>query len=296
MELKYPDLQLSLIEERNGDRVRQDQREYLAKGWNLNDQAKVVIDTFIQAGFTCLIRDGHPRGRHAEYIGFSRTRNERWFAVIDQYSGRPDVRQITVQRRLLGLLSQSRIPFCWEVAGGNNLFVGADHLRDLVNVLEDASERQAETIDVPVRNIGGARHRVKNEQELEALLLSNLKSEQLADLFGGYTSVMVRPHWTRSLEGPRGPGTDIPDVVLEYSDSILILELKYGVLDQAAFNQVDYYAQNPVALELANGRAVRAAVLGSFAQQEYLDGTLPHVGVFYYQVEDDGMLRVHKIR
>lgn len=110
--------------------VRQGNEVYRATGWQLTDAVMAVIRTALQHGLTCLIRQRHPqvcnRNRGVKYLGFSRSPEERWVFVLDQYSKLKRlpgvIRQVTFENRFSSVLLHLD-GVQTEMGGGRNLFV-----------------------------------------------------------------------------------------------------------------------------------------------------------------------------
>jgi hypothetical protein len=137
---------------------------------------------FLDAGFDCLIRTGHPqpsrRTTGVACIGFSAHDNEPWLAVFDQYSEQMPIRRMTVNARFRDLLTAAGIPFNWETAGGKNMFVAA---ADVDRLLLEVTPLATRSLSDPVGNQKPGRMpaALTTELELQSLLIENVQKTSL---------------------------------------------------------------------------------------------------------------------
>lgn len=123
--------------------VKQGAKEYLARKWKLTSEFKETVQMILESGLTCLMRDGTPGPEKlnvetgVQYVGFSRGPSERWVMVLDEYSGRPNVTQVTVRKHYESALGKAGIRFESEKGGGKNLFVERRYLPDLLKAITD---------------------------------------------------------------------------------------------------------------------------------------------------------------
>ena len=131
MELRFPEYDLCLIEERDGVRVRQHDNEYLARKWQLTTPVFDVIRQGIGHGLTCLWQENHPRSESGEsnHISFSYTHESAsWVFCIGEGAGAPNVRWITVSHKLKDLLADPALRAKLETGGGKNFSIAPDTL------------------------------------------------------------------------------------------------------------------------------------------------------------------------
>ncbi|KAA2211211.1 hypothetical protein [Teichococcus oryzae] len=252
--------------------VRQGGRQYLARGWSLTAEVEQVLQTLCAHGFTCLIRfeqrSGravHPRGAAAEYLGFSRTPEERWLLVLDQFSGRPGVTQVTVEKSYHTVLRQHGLPVIWETAGGKNLFLPVRFLDAFLGTLDEATlaavaegQRRENTTAAQLRRSG-----IVSEAQLQHVLVEQILAQEHGDLFGNVRRVQVHPVWLRAADGVfLRAGRDIPDLVVESANRAFVLELKKAVIGRAEIHQLHRYLANPAIARLAGSRPITGLLIG----------------------------------
>jgi len=140
----WPEFDLVIRQLPNGLEIRQGERAYIARDWRLTGEVVAVIETALAHGLTCLIRNEHPREnmllpstKGADYIGFSRKRNERWVFVLDYYSclnrkkGTPRTLpfQLTFYITFKADLEKHGIPMtAMGAANGRGVLVAVEHL------------------------------------------------------------------------------------------------------------------------------------------------------------------------
>ena len=257
-------VRLTEIEE--GIIVTQDGQQYLARKWRLNDDLLGLITKFINAGFECLIRSTHPQVKNrtsgVAYIGFSASKSEPWLAVIDQHSKQNPIRRITVNSLFRDLLTEAKIPYRWENAGGKNMFVAT---QDIDILLEAINPEFARNVILPTskRNTHSILpSALAREEMLQSLLVSDIHDNKYKDIFGNVSSVNVNPRWRTHADSLDPQLWDIPDVIVETPTTIWVLELKLNEVGVQAADQVARYVLNPACDALASGRDIRAITIG----------------------------------
>ncbi|MCB8819548.1 hypothetical protein [Microvirga rosea] len=250
--------------------VEQEGHKYLARGWTLTPEFKATVGLILDHGLTCVIRTKHPSPKHlnthrgVDYVGFSRSSEERWVIVLDQYSGRPSIDRVTVEKGYRDVLASAEIPFEWETSGGQNIFVEIKYLRELLSILTD------ETIDAIERERGRLpttyrRDRssvIVSEAALQTVLAMGLSEGRFGELFGAVTKVIEHPRWGRNEGGATPYKRDVPDMLLLTRDVMFILELKKGQISAQSVHQMCRYLDNPQAILLAGGRRLQGIVIG----------------------------------
>lgn len=91
---KWDSIGLEIEESEVGLIVNQEGQSYLARNWAHTNLLEQIINLAIQYGLTYLIRHTHPRPSNrlpegidgVEYIGFSKSPDDRWVFVVDQKS------------------------------------------------------------------------------------------------------------------------------------------------------------------------------------------------------------------
>jgi hypothetical protein len=255
-----------------GIMVQQGGHQYLARRWSLTEEVERIIRLLCVRGFSCLIRTSprtglpvHPGGASAEYLGFSRGPEERWVVVLDQFSSRPQVTQVTVEKSFHGVLQHLGLSRDWETAGGKNLFLPIRFLEQFLDALDDATldavaagRRRASTEPAHLRRAG-----IVKEQQLQDILAWQIKAQRHTAVFGLVKDVQIQPSWLR----PRGgtvlrSGRDIPDLVVETAERVFLVELKKAAIGYAAIYQLHRYLANPSLRHMAGRRAITGLLIG----------------------------------
>ena len=267
----FPDHGIGLEQIDEGIMVSQKGNRYLARGWCLTEDLVELMKRFLDAGFNCLIRTGHPqpskRPTGVAYIGFSSNENEPWLAVLDQYSGQKPIRRLTVNARFRDLLTAAGIPFNWETAGGKNMFVAVADVDQLLREVTPVVTRSLNDAGGNQRP-GGTRAALTTELELQSLLIENTQKKMFSGIFGAVKSVIVNPRWRNNADGLDPQTSDIPDVLVETDSALWVLELKLHEVGVQAVHQVSRYVSNPACHALANGREIRPVVIGFYKSPE----------------------------
>jgi hypothetical protein len=211
------------------------------------------------------MRRGHPRSLSAEYIGFSKSFDDLWFFVADQFSGRPEIRQITVEKRFHHILQKERVSFRWETAGGQNIFVSID---DVPMVLSMLQREITETPELRSRPPLFDQARIKttgilSESDLQKIFTNSVASKRLERLFGGVKIIRENPSFFRSASTSLlSAGTDIPDVILETKDTFYVVELKKGEVNNSAVEQLGRYLLNSTLKQIVGERRLIGCLVG----------------------------------
>lgn len=262
---RAPNQGLELIQEPHGVLVCQNGDAYLARGWKLNSDLISIIQSFLDAGFSCLIREGHPRRENrkkgVDYIGFSATTSDWWVAVLDKSSGQVPVMRITVTKKLRDFLITTGISFVWETAGGRNIFIDRAILSDFLALLSDRPHNKQ--FEEPYENSFLNNHRsgIENETSLQSLVIDAIAKGKIG-ILGNVICLHANPRWRRKVDGLDPQIFDIPDIVVETAESLWILELKLNEIGDSAIDQAARYATNSECIRLANGRNIHAVTLG----------------------------------
>lgn len=140
--LVRPDLHLRVDTGPGGLVVSQAGRAYLARGWQLTPEVRVVVELALAAGLTQMIQDGHPResnllpnGSGADYLTFSDATGRGWVFVLDMDScpRRATPTQVKFNKRFKRVLRAEGIPCPPEWRSPQELIV---RLEDLPRALE----------------------------------------------------------------------------------------------------------------------------------------------------------------
>jgi hypothetical protein len=287
--LEYAKFQLTLSGIDGGIEVRQRERSYVARTWQLNDDVRRLLELSIEFGFHTLIRNGHPRGQSAEYLGFSIAPEDLWIFVADQFSGRPNVRQITVEKRFHNIIQIEKIPSRWETAGGRNIFVLFEDAPRLFSALRRRINETPELrFGLPrfestrVQETG-----ILSEMDLQRILATSVGSGQFTEHFGVVTEIIENPSLLRPASDPLiSAGRDIPDILLKTRETLYVLELKRGEIGNSTFEQLRRYLDNPHIMELARGRQLVGCVVGNRISPKIESSQMgPFSGVAKHQIK-----------
>ncbi|WP_201829194.1 hypothetical protein [Microvirga zambiensis] len=249
--------------------VEQGDQKYLARGWRLTPEFEATVRKILDHGLTCLIRRMQPSPKHlntdkgVEYIGFSRTANERWVMVLDQYSGRPSIDRITVEKGYRDVLADAKVPFVWETSGGQNIFVESKYVRELLAALtSEAIEAVEHQRGLSPSVSWGRSGLIVSEAALQSALALSLRAGLFNEFFGSVIKVVEHPRWGRIENGALPYKLDIPDIILLTKETMFILELKVNQIGTQSIHQAIRYLDNPSALLLAEGRQLQGVVIG----------------------------------
>ncbi|MBS5905405.1 MAG: hypothetical protein KIC89_22390 [Acetobacteraceae bacterium] len=267
--LHFPEF--TLEEKSGGVVVQQGNRSYLARRWSLTADLMRTATIARDLGFPCVIRAEkagipiHPSGDSAEYIGFSRQADERWIFVADQFSGRPNIDRVTIEKGYRGVLERLKLSFIWETAGGKNLFLSISDLPVFLDALDDETIRLVESgrrrkpVSVSrLRHVG-----VVSEADLQGQLIQQIHNGDHADLFGKVLQINVNPIWLRPGNGNLiRDGRDIPDLVIGTETHAFIMELKKAALDPNSLFQLRRYLHNSDLLRFAGNRSIVGLLVG----------------------------------
>jgi hypothetical protein len=138
--LSYPELGDLVLEDREGGTwISQRGKAYLARRWRLTDQVVKIVESAIESGLTCLWQSGHPKGGSSHHISFSFTHAPAsWIFVLGGEARPPEVRQITLNKKLKDLLEKSDIHYFWESAGGKNFTIATEDLTDFLALVKNS--------------------------------------------------------------------------------------------------------------------------------------------------------------
>lgn len=250
--------------------VEQEGRKYLARGWRLTPEFQATVGLIFDHGLTCVIRTNQPSPKHlnthrgVDYVGFSRSPEERWVIVLDQYSGRPSIDRVTVEKGYRDVLAAAKIPFEWETSGGQNIFVEIQYLRDLLSILTPVAINTVEMARGRPPSVSQWERSgfIVTEAALQAALATGLREGRFREVFGTVTKVIEHPYWGRDEGGATPYKRDIPDILLVTRDVMFILELKKGQIGTQSVHQMCRYLDNPQATLLAERRSLQGIVIG----------------------------------
>jgi len=104
-------------ETRGGLLVHQDGRAYIARGWRLNKETRQLIKACLEAGFVCMIQDGHPRTSNQLPIctkgviklSFSISPQHRWSIAVESAKNGTDYRLAVLNKLYEKQIESSRL-------------------------------------------------------------------------------------------------------------------------------------------------------------------------------------------
>ena len=123
---------------KDGIRVRQHNRIYLAKKWKLNDDVRLVLNTAINFGLTSLWQEGHPRKNESHHLSFSFThKRNSWIFVIGKEACPPKIKTITFNKNLKKYFEDfsGKISWTMQPSGGKNIFIELNELEATLTLL-----------------------------------------------------------------------------------------------------------------------------------------------------------------
>lgn len=102
--------------------VRQSGEAYVARSWELSQSTVELINSAIDAGLGCMIRDDHPRRnarwpnpRGVVYLGFSPSPTLQWSVALDSYkAAKSDFGVAVFNGKYLAQFESAHIPFRFE--------------------------------------------------------------------------------------------------------------------------------------------------------------------------------------
>lgn len=283
----WPSVDLTLEQDGDFVRVTQGNIEYLVRRQALTDELLSIVDAAVTRGIGCAVRTaggGHPtrdkwRGRERYQVGshslpFSRMPEERWIFALDESYRR--ARDVVFEKAWRHFIHGTGVPWKWEVAGGKNVLVPADHVLTVLDRIDDHAIDKVER---------GRRERVPDRERIAITGLSteaqlqSLLVERHADLL----SVDIR---RVHVELPNDAGR--ADIVLEpMKGAVCVLELKRGLIGETALQQVTDYMHSAQVQELAMGQPPKGAIIAAeFAEElrSAVSSAKVPVGLYRYEI------------
>ena len=190
-----------------------------------------------------------------QYIGFSRTPNERWVFVLDQFSSpsrakRDRVTRLVFEKNYEGTLKKAQVRYDYQSINARNLFVDFDQL-------EYALQACAEEVEAVEIGLGSRDWELKKatigfvtESTLESFLVANWTViPELANI----------KYHQRQMRAAGG----FLDIVCFTSDDqeVIIIELKRGKVGEGVVKQLDRYMGSEEVRKLAGGRTIRGIAI-----------------------------------
>jgi len=155
-----------------------------------------------------------------------------------------------------GFLRHKQVPWEWEFHGGKNLFVPFDRA---VAVIQNAGHELVEFAE----KLEERRERSRRAKSDEPIVAEKDLQTAVCDLLGSEDVIPGIPHDAiccmhseRQLSAP-GQKSAIPDVIVETSEELVILELKKDLAGAPAVAQLQFYMQHPAVLTLTGQRRMR---------------------------------------
>jgi len=276
--LTFPEHDLTLSERDRGIVVQQHGREYFARKWQLTPEVVSIVKQAMAHGLTCLWQQGHPGGSSSHHISFSFSHDRAsWVFCIGDGAGAPDVRKVTISKKVRGVLNGAAVDAFWESAGGKNSSITPDGLPDFLARVDKIKLR--ELLTAP---------RTRRRYETAARAIGYQLEKDLGDVIGGALESGVRnlgPQY-RVWREARFPshhfqgGTDVPDFVIQSRSDIVIVELKLYRGEEPHYTQLARYMANPrIRNAFGNGQVYGALVAFGY---ENLPGAKRNVSLYTY--------------
>lgn len=240
--------------------IRQDGAQYVARLWTLSPDVVEVICKAAEYGFSCLIRHSHPRQANqdekgVEYIGFSRTPNERWVFVLDQFSSpskpmRDRVTRVVFEKNYEGTLKRAHVRYDYQPSTARNLFVDFDQF---VFALQACAE-EAEAVEIGL----GSRDWELKKATIGFVAESTLESFLVAN----WTVIPELASFKYYQRQMRAAGGFLDIICCTTDDQeVIVIELKRGRVGEEVVKQLDRYMESEEVRKLAGGRAIRGIAI-----------------------------------
>ena len=120
--MAFPHLGLTL-EEKQGVRVSQNGKSYLARRWQLREDVRAMIYLSISQCFHCLWVKNHPRVDAIHYICFARSHTPPWDYLLAIETEKNFGESITVNKNHKEKLCTAKIHFVQQTSGSKQLMV-----------------------------------------------------------------------------------------------------------------------------------------------------------------------------
>ncbi len=265
VELVYQKADLKFLQTENGIVVQQHGRQYFARKWQLTDEVKGIIETAIENDFDCLWVDGHPLNTNAHYICFSRSHEKPWEFLIGGEAKPPNVKCITINKKLRLPLSKLSDDLIWQNFGGKHLFIqpNLDRLKWLIDLLKQIP-RETLVNATTKRRLNSHEERVLGfqlEKHLEDFVYEHL-------LARGFHPIRQPKAFksNRSIEQ-----ASIPDIILEHGNEVYIVELKPNATNIADLYQLKRYATNKEIIAKYREKNLKPVLLAGFFHDEIIE-------------------------
>lgn len=258
--LTFPDHDLFLDDRSNGVFVAQHGKSYLARKWKLTDQVQDIIRRALDHGLTCLWQEGHPGSDTSHHISFSFShRPAFWVFCLGGEANPPNVRVVTVSKKVRGILQTNGLDAFWENAGGKNFSLAPEKLPIFLDALDKSGLRDLATL--PAYSFEGRRLApivgVPSEKYLEDCLFEAISSKT-----GEHERVQRQPRFPSEhvLHAQ-----DIPDLIIETESSAILCELKlYRAIEPDLIQIRRYMANQQIRRNFGQRRLQGVLVAHSF--------------------------------
>lgn len=284
---KWPQVDLAIEECDKGLIIKQNNETCLARNWTLSPQIIDVIDSAIQAEFSCLIRYSHPSPNKrwpsgVEYIGFSRVPEERWIFVLDQYSTdskkfRTHISQITFEKHYQVVLDNAGIQWKPERAGGKNVFIPFSQFHKALTVCNPKIVDSVESV------IGSKEWEAKKAEiglVTEAILESWMIKNWSLLPFGNSIKFLRNQF----------PADGFIDILAQdkKTNALVVIELKRGIVESEVISeQLTRYVNSSTIQTLSEMKGVRGIVVGrDFAESAFVAAKNAKFDVELFQFHD----------
>ena len=265
IELVHKEFDLRLLQIDDGIIVQQHGREYLARRWQLTATVEGIIQTAIDNKFNCLWVDGHPLSASAHYMCFSRSHEKPWEFLIGGEANPPQVKCITINKKLRSPLSEISDDLIWQNFGGKHLFIEPDlnKLKWLISLLKR----------IPRENLATSNNRrslSKHEQKVIGFQLEKHLEDFIFEqlLSNGHQPIRQPKAFApnRLIEQ-----ASIPDIILEHENEVFIVELKPNATDIADLHQLNRYASNNAIKSKYKHKSIKPVLLAGFFHEKILE-------------------------
>lgn len=256
--LSFPKHDLVLTERENGIYVEQHGKGYLARMWQLTDQVVGIVEIAIANDLAFLWQEGHPGGETSHHISFSFSHDRAsWVFCIGDGAGAPDVKKITLSKKIRGIIQNSEIKSFWENAGGKNFSIVPGELPAFLDLVRRCRLKEIKL--QPYSFHRGSVARVvglQSERDLEDCIVEAVM-ERLA-------KIEAQIHRQRRFRSSHfAEGYDIPDFILETPTQTIVSELKLYRAIEPDVIQLSRYLANAEIKRAFGDRAVSGVLIAS---------------------------------
>ena len=258
---------ISLEGIKDGIKVTQHDKWYIARTWQLTSEVKNITTTAVAHGFNHLWVDGHPAKKHmfstehtSHHISFSRDHNKPWEFLIGGEARPPHVKCLTVNKALRYALRDGSDDPLWQNFGGKRLFIepSPESLRWLIELIkkipreELVNNKTARALSTRQRSTTG----FQTEKHLEDYIYERLIQRGLK----------VLRQESFETNGGIEPASRT-DLIIEDNNRVFILELKLHTADVADLYQLKRYETNRALNHRSAGKQITPVLLAGHFNQ-----------------------------